>query len=149
MSGLFLCLSMYDQSAPFRFITLCRSASTSNICYFCPVLLVSQSYLLKTSKSLLLLLQVVSSPKGFASTLVGTPYYLSPELCEGKPYNEKSDIWALGVVLYECCTGRYPFDAQSQVGFTAIPHTLFLLPDTDATDFNLVHSLQFRMSAPC
>ncbi|KAL3153507.1 hypothetical protein ABBQ38_011839 [Trebouxia sp. C0009 RCD-2024] len=57
---------------------------------------------------------VVSSPKGFASTLVGTPYYLSPELCEGKPYNEKSDIWAVGVVLYECCTGRYPFDGQSQ-----------------------------------
>ncbi|DBB04351.1 TPA: hypothetical protein ACH3X1_012838 [Trebouxia sp. C0004] len=57
---------------------------------------------------------VLSSPKGFAETLVGTPYYLSPELCEGKPYNEKSDIWALGVVLYECCTGTYPFDAQSQ-----------------------------------
>lgn len=66
------------------------------------------------------LLQVVSSPKGFAKTLVGTPYYLSPELCEGKLYNEKSDIWALGVVLYETCTGKYPFDAQSQVGSEAI-----------------------------
>jgi NIMA (never in mitosis gene a)-related kinase len=31
--------------------------------------------------------------------VVGTPYYLSPELCEGKPYNEKSDIWAIGVLL--------------------------------------------------
>lgn len=70
-------------------------------------------------------LQVVSSPKGFAKTLVGTPYYLSPELCEGKPYNEKSDIWALGVVLYESCTGKYPFDAQSQVGFAAITYGLF------------------------
>ena len=58
---------------------------------------------------------MVSSPKGFAKTLVGTPFYISPELCEGKPYNEKSDIWALGVVLYECCTGKFPFDAQSQV----------------------------------
>ena len=37
----------------------------------------------------------------FAHTMVGTPYYLSPEMCEEKPYNEKSDIWALGCVLYE------------------------------------------------
>ncbi len=46
---------------------------------------------------------------------MGTPYYLSPELCEDKPYNEKSDVWALGVVLYECCTQRHPFDADNQV----------------------------------
>ncbi len=52
----------------------------------------------------------------FAKTIVGTPYYLSPELCEDKPYNEKSDVWALGVVLYECCTQRHPFDADNQVG---------------------------------
>ena len=39
----------------------------------------------------------------FAHTMVGTPYYLSPEMCEEKPYNEKSDIWALGCVLYEMC----------------------------------------------
>lgn len=70
------------------------------------------------------LFQVVSSPKGFAKTMVGTPYYLSPELCEGKPYNEKSDIWALGVVLYECCTGKYPFVGQSQVGCAAISNIL-------------------------
>ncbi|KAJ4462700.1 putative Serine/threonine-protein kinase Nek8 [Paratrimastix pyriformis] len=50
----------------------------------------------------------------FAHTLVGTPYYLSPELCENKPYNEKSDIWAYGCVLYELCTFRHPFDADNQ-----------------------------------
>ena len=50
----------------------------------------------------------------FVKTVVGTPYYLSPELCEDKPYNEKSDIWALGVCLYEFCTGKHPFEAQNE-----------------------------------
>ena len=47
----------------------------------------------------------------FANTIIGTPYYLSPEMCEDKPYNQKSDIWALGVILYELCTFRHPFNA--------------------------------------
>lgn len=46
-----------------------------------------------------------------AHTVVGTPYYLSPELCEEKPYNNKSDIWSLGCVLYEMCTLSHPFEA--------------------------------------
>jgi NIMA (never in mitosis gene a)-related kinase len=50
----------------------------------------------------------------FAQTMVGTPFYLSPELCEEKPYNEKSDVWALGCLLYELCTYRHPFEAQNQ-----------------------------------
>jgi len=41
----------------------------------------------------------VLSSKSRANTVVGTPCYISPELCEGKPYNQKSDIWALGCVL--------------------------------------------------
>jgi len=39
-----------------------------------------------------------------AMTVVGTPYYMSPEVCENKPYTFKSDVWALGCVLYELCT---------------------------------------------
>lgn len=50
----------------------------------------------------------------FARTMVGTPFYLSPELCEEKPYNEKSDIWALGCLLYELCTFKHPFEATNQ-----------------------------------
>jgi len=46
--------------------------------------------------------------------MVGTPYYLSPEMCEEKPYNEKSDVWALGCVLYEMCNQKPPFDASNQ-----------------------------------
>lgn len=49
-----------------------------------------------------------------AHTIVGTPYYLSPELCEEKPYNHKSDIWSLGCVLYELCTFKHPFEAKNQ-----------------------------------
>jgi len=58
--------------------------------------------------------KVLSTQTNFARTIVGTPYYLSPELCEDKPYNEKSDMWAAGVVLYELCTRRHPFDAENQ-----------------------------------
>ena len=50
----------------------------------------------------------------FAHTMVGTPYYLSPEMCEERPYNEKSDVWALGCVLYELCTQKHPFEANNQ-----------------------------------
>ena len=47
-------------------------------------------------------------------TLVGTPFYLSPELCDRRPYDAKSDVWSLGVVLYELLTGKPPFRARSQ-----------------------------------
>ena len=50
----------------------------------------------------------------FAKTLIGTPFYLSPEMCQAKPYNDKSDVWALGCILYELCTFKHPFDAKSQ-----------------------------------
>ena len=48
-----------------------------------------------------------------AKTMVGTPYYLSPEILESKPYDSKSDIWALGVLLYEMMTFKMPFNANS------------------------------------
>src|ERR1700712_3434731 len=52
----------------------------------------------------------------FASTCIGTPYYMSPELFKNRPYNHKSDVWALGCILYELCTMRHAFDAQSLNG---------------------------------
>ncbi|XP_063428130.1 uncharacterized protein LOC134711459 [Mytilus trossulus] len=47
-----------------------------------------------------------------AMTAIGTPFYLSPEICQKKPYNHKSDMWALGCVLYEMCTLHVPFNAK-------------------------------------
>ena len=58
--------------------------------------------------------KVINDTTYFAQTIVGTPYYLSPELCEEKPYNEKSDIWALGCILYELCAKKHPFKAVNQ-----------------------------------
>ena len=49
-----------------------------------------------------------------AHTFIGTPYYLSPEICEEKPYNEKSDVWALGCILYELITFKKPYNAKNQ-----------------------------------
>jgi len=46
-------------------------------------------------------------------TVVGTPYYLSPEIVENRPYSFKSDIWSLGVLLYELICLKMPFDASS------------------------------------
>ncbi|CEL99612.1 unnamed protein product [Vitrella brassicaformis CCMP3155] len=57
--------------------------------------------------------KVLESTMAFAQTTIGTPYYLSPEICKEQPYSWASDIWALGCVLYEMACLRVPFDAQN------------------------------------
>ncbi|XP_053313731.1 serine/threonine-protein kinase Nek5 [Spea bombifrons] len=57
--------------------------------------------------------RVLNNTMELARTRVGTPYYLSPEICENRPYNNKTDIWSLGCVLYELCTLKHPFEAGS------------------------------------
>ena len=48
-----------------------------------------------------------------AKTMVGTPYYLAPEIINGQQYDAKCDIWALGILLYELMTFKMPFNAVS------------------------------------
>ncbi|XP_068428475.1 serine/threonine-protein kinase Nek5-like isoform X2 [Clinocottus analis] len=57
--------------------------------------------------------RMLNNTMELARTCVGTPYYLSPEICENRPYNNKTDIWSLGCVLYELCTLRHPFEGSS------------------------------------
>lgn len=49
----------------------------------------------------------------FASTYVGTPFYMSPEICAAERYTLKSDIWSLGCIMYELCSREPPFNAKS------------------------------------
>lgn len=49
----------------------------------------------------------------FAQTHVGTPYYMSPEQIQSKSYNEKSDIWSLGCIVYEMAMLSPPFKASN------------------------------------
>ena len=49
---------------------------------------------------------------GLLFTQTGTPYYASPEVWRDQPYDNKSDIWSLGCVLYEMTTLNPPFTAR-------------------------------------
>lgn len=51
----------------------------------------------------------------YAKTYLGSPYYMSPEQCNGQDYNEKSDIWSLGIILYEMAALSPPFMATNQL----------------------------------
>eukprot|EP01017_Pseudomicrothorax_dubius_P025190 TRINITY_DN2692_c0_g3_i1.p1 TRINITY_DN2692_c0_g3~~TRINITY_DN2692_c0_g3_i1.p1 ORF type:complete len:278 (-),score=49.95 TRINITY_DN2692_c0_g3_i1:3-836(-) len=48
-----------------------------------------------------------------AKTSLGTPYYLSPEMCRSQSYSYKSDLWMLGCTIYEICTLEKPFNGSS------------------------------------
>jgi serine/threonine-protein kinase len=54
-----------------------------------------------------------------AGMLVGTPSYMAPEQMLGEAFDERIDLYATGVVLFECLVGRLPFEANSAVALIA------------------------------
>lgn len=53
-------------------------------------------------------------PKEGLDTQLGSPLYMAPEIIIGKTYNEKVDIWSMGVITYMLLTGRNPFPGRSK-----------------------------------
>ncbi|KAM3146684.1 hypothetical protein pb186bvf_001214 [Paramecium bursaria] len=53
---------------------------------------------------------------GLCKTSIGTPYFISPEVCQKIPYDTQSDIWSLGCILYEMMALRHAFDAKTMEG---------------------------------
>ena len=51
----------------------------------------------------------------FAGTKIETPYYMSPEIWNNLPYNEKCDVWALGCLVYELAALSVRFKSYSMV----------------------------------
>lgn len=49
---------------------------------------------------------ILTDTNQLLNTFVGTPHYISPEIIRGQPYSFKTDIWSLGVILYELCMLR-------------------------------------------
>lgn len=72
----------------------------------------------------------------FAESSTGTPYFLSPEICQGLKYNYKSDIWMLGCTIYELTTLQKPFNSTTLINLMKVILTKNL-------DFKLIESVGY------
>ncbi len=78
--------------------------------------------------------KIIGSNDGtLTSSVVGTPYYISPEQARGQACTAASDLYSLGVVLYEICTGTRPFGGDTPL---AILQEHIMLPPTPPEQFN-------------
>jgi NIMA (never in mitosis gene a)-related kinase len=84
-----------------------------------------------------------------AMTVVGTPYYMSPEVCEGRSYSYKSDAWSLGCVLYELCTLKHAFSADNLLGlvFKIVSGTAEPIPNQYSPQLRRIVTLMLAKDA--
>ncbi len=75
------------------------------------------------------------------STLIGTPAYMAPEQILGHKVTPKADQYALGVVLYQLCTGRLPYDATTPMKL-ALKHATEPLPRPRLVNPNLPDAVE-------
>ena len=82
-----------------------------------------------------------------AGVMIGTPEYMSPEQAEVKEVDQRSDIYSLGVILYEMVTGRVPFEGETPVGI-AMKHKSEIPKDPRELNTQLPEDLS-RMILKC
>ena len=59
------------------------------------------------------IIKILSSAVDYTRTHIGTPYYMSPEIYKRQKYNAKTDVWAIGILLYEMMTLKLPYNASN------------------------------------
>ncbi|MCQ2820795.1 MAG: protein kinase [archaeon] len=85
--------------------------------------------------------------RGLGYTQTGTPYYASPEVWKDQPYDNKSDIWSLGCVLYEMITLRPPFRAENMEGLynKVIKGQIHRIPERFSSDLDTMVRLLIQV----
>ncbi|CAB1117479.1 unnamed protein product [Ectocarpus sp. CCAP 1310/34] len=81
-----------------------------------------------------------------AETSVGTPYYMSPELINEQRYDERTDVWSLGCLMYEAAALTRPFDAHNQLALAMKINTSKVAPIPSRYSLDLFATIEWMLS---